>query len=83
MKSFSCVGNVVPQITVLTSLLIVIIELICHYEWNCDSCHVCGVNNKTILLDLLIRYIVYDVAQINMKYLLKTKFKYKSGGFFF
>ena len=36
----------------------------------------------SVLLDLLNRYIVYDVAQINMKYLLKTKFKYKSGGFF-
>ena len=28
-------------------------------------------------LDNIVRYIVYDVAQINMKYLLKLKFCYK------
>lgn len=40
---------------------------------------VININNcNELFLNVLPRYIVYDVAQVNLKYLLKLKFNYKT-----
>lgn len=39
---------------------------------------VTNIKQLELFLNILPRYIVYDVAQVNLKYLLKLKFNYKT-----
>lgn len=44
------------------------------------QCWVGGLGDSTVgsLTTALSRYIVYDIAQVNLKYLLKLKFNFKT-----